>query len=87
MVEKGEAEMAVGRLETIAVFLPVVLIVGAVVWYENNSHNEYLAKNASARAAGFADAAEMAAATAACIVSLSTRIRRKRAKTHCGGCL
>jgi hypothetical protein len=33
--------MAVGRLETIAVFLPVVLIAGAVVWYENNSRLEY----------------------------------------------
>jgi hypothetical protein len=45
----GIAEMGVGRFETIAVFVPIVLIVGAVVWHENNSHQEYLAKNAPAR--------------------------------------
>jgi hypothetical protein len=64
--------MAVGRLETIAVFLPVVLIAGAVVWYENNSRLEYQATNAPARAAGFADAAEMAAASAAGIADPAT---------------
>src|SRR5260221_4725764 len=64
--------MAVGRLETIAVFLPIVLIVGAVVWYGNNSRLEYEAKNAPARAAGFVDAAEMAAASAVGITDPAT---------------
>jgi len=75
--------MAVGRFETIAVFLPVVLIVGGVIWYENNSRLEYQAKNAPARAAGFTDAAEMVAASAAGIadpIAYRARVEAGKAK-------
>ena len=75
--------MAVGRFETIAVFLPVVLIVGGVIWYENNSRLEYQAKNAPARAAGFTDAAEMVAASAAGIadpIAYRARVEADKAK-------
>jgi hypothetical protein len=76
--------MAVGRLETIAVFLPIVLIVGAVGWNVNNLRLESRARNATALAAGFADATEMAAASAAGIADPAiyrARVEADRAKT------
>ena len=57
--------MAVGRIETVVVLLPVVLIMGAVGWSVHNQRSENQAQNAPARAAGFADAVEMTAANAA----------------------
>ncbi len=61
--------MALRPLETIAVFLPAVLIVGAVIWSVNNFRLENQAKNAAAQGAGFVEAPEMASATAAGIAA------------------
>jgi hypothetical protein len=50
------------RLETAIVFIPVLAIVGYVGWSIYQTHQEDVARNASAIAAGFTGADEMASA-------------------------
>jgi hypothetical protein len=79
--------MAIGRLETIVVFVPIVLIAGAVAWTMNNTRLENQARDAPARAAGFADAAEMTAANAAGIADPAAyrdRVEADRVKRAAG---
>lgn len=75
--------MAVGRFETIVAFLPIVLIVGAVGWIVYSTQMDNQARDAPARDAGFADAAEMAAARAVGIAdptAYRARVEADRAK-------